>query len=314
VTKGERLVGEAALCALYLRGAPGDAAIAPIAPCSRRRWPLVADALRASCPDLQTLSDALRSRGLYDEAAVIGSPRVLERALDLCSCGRVLTFLDPRYPVGWTDALGAGAPPCAWVRGDLPLAAAVGVVGSRCLDSSDRAFGSAVGRLLMRTGRTLVSGGAVGADSVALDAALSCGGESRCVEIVPFGLEHAAPREGVCQLSVCEPWAPFSTGQAMERNALIYAYGRRTVVVRSRLRAGGTWHGAVDALRRRLGDLYVRARCGDAAAAALCALGGVGVSGVGQLPPLFERPVVPPQPDLFGALAVRGGTAGYGAG
>jgi hypothetical protein len=306
VTKGERLVGEAALCALYLRGMPF------VSGCSRRRWPLVADALRAVCPDVNSLPDVLRSRGLYDESAFLSGPGVLSCALDLCSSGRVLTFLDPRYPVCWTEALGAGAPPCAWVRGDLPLAPAVGVVGSRCLDPSDRSFAAGVARLLMRSGRTLVSGGAVGADSVALDAALSCGGAARCVEVLPFGLDHAPVREGVCQLSVCETFAAFGTGQAMERNALIYAFGRRSVVVRARLRAGGTWHGAADAIRRRLGDVYVRTRRGDAAAAALCALGALGVSGVSALPALLERPVVQAQPGLFGASSVRGPRAAFG--
>jgi predicted Rossmann fold nucleotide-binding protein DprA/Smf involved in DNA uptake len=164
----------------------------------------------------------------------------------------------------------------------------------------------------MRTGRMLVSGGAVGADSVALDAALACGGSSRCVEVLPFGLDHAPVRDGVCQLSVCEPWAPFSTGQAMERNALIYSFGRRTVVVRARLRAGGTWHGAADALRRRLGDVYVRTRRGDDAAAALCAIGALGVAGVAALPALLERPVVQAQPGLFGSSAVRSAAASFG--
>ncbi len=306
MTKGERLVGEAALCALYLRGAPS------VSGCSRRRWPLVADALRAVCPDATTLCDALRSRGLYDESAFLSAPGVLSWALDLCSSGRVLTFLGPHYALGWTAALGAGAPPCAWVRGVLPLAPAVGVVGSRCLDPSDRSFASGVGRLLMRSGRTLVSGGAVGADSVALDAALSCGGSSRCVAVLPHGLDNAPPVAGVCQLSVCEPWATFTTGQAMERNALIYAFGRRTVVVRARLRAGGTWHGAADALRRRLGDVFVRSRRGDPASAALCALGAVGVSGVAALPALLERPIVTAQPGLFGASSVRCGVAAFG--
>jgi hypothetical protein len=299
VTKGERLVGEAALCALYLRGAPYASG------CERRRWPLVADALLSLCPDVVTLSDALRSRGLYDEAAFLSPRCVTESALALCASGRVVTYLDPSYPRGWVESLGTGAPPCAWVHGALPVAPGVGVVGSRVLDHVDRSFAAGAGRLLMRTGRTLVTGGAVGADSVALSSALACGGASRCVVLLPYGLDQLAPEPGVCYVSVCEPSAPFSTGQAMERNALIYAYGRRTVVVRARYRAGGTWHGASDALRRRLGAVYVRERSGDRAGAALCALGGVPLSGLGALAAALDRPLVPPQPALFGSSVVR---------
>lgn len=299
MTKGERLVGEAALAALYLRGAPF------VSKCERRKWPLVADALCSLCPDAASVSDALRSRGLYDESAFLSSPCVLSSSIELCQAGRVLTYLDPSYPRGWAESLGAAAPPCAWVRGALPAAHGVGVVGSRVLDAVDRSFAAGLGRLLMRTGRTLVTGGAAGADSVALSAALERGGATRCVVVLPYGIDHIAPEPGVCYVSVSEPSAVFSTGQAMERNALIYAYGRRAVVVRSQYRAGGSWHGATDALRRRLGTVYVRERSGDRASAALCSLGGVPVSGLGALSTALDRPLVPPQPALFGASVVR---------
>ena len=163
---------------------------------------------------------------------------------------------------------------------------------------------------MMRSGRTLVSGGAVGADLVSTDAALSCGDSPRCVEVLPCGLDAAVPRDGVCQISVCEPSASFSTGQAMERNALIYSFGRRTVVVRARFRTGGTWHGAVDALRRRLGDVYVRF-ADDQASAALVRLGAVGVAAASGLVPLLDRPLSPSQPALFGDLGVRSPSASY---
>jgi hypothetical protein len=299
VTKGERLAGEAALCALYLRGGPS------VSGCERRRWPLVADALSSVCPDVPTLPDALRSRGLYDEAAFLSSGCDLGPSLELCSSGRVVTFLDPSYPRGWVESLGTAAPPCVWVHGALPAAPGVGVVGSRALDHLDRSFAAGVGRLLMRSGRTLVTGGACGADTVALSAALLHGGASRCVVMLPHGLDRPVAEPGVCYVSVCEPAASFTTGQAMERNALIYAFGRRAVVVRSQYRSGGTWHGAADALRRRLGAVYVRERSGDRAGAALCALGGVPLSGLGTLASALDRPVLPPQPALFGPSVVR---------
>ncbi len=304
MTKGERLVGEVALVALYLRGAPFVRGV------QRRRWPLVVDAVRGSCADLCTLPDALRSLGLWDEAALLSDSAVMDWALSQCSSGSVLTFFDPAYPLGWTSSLGAGAPPCLWRRGALPHAPPVAVVGSRVLDAVDRSLAAGLGRLLMRRGRTLVSGGAVGADSVAMDAALSCGDQPRCVEVLPCGLDSVVAREGVCQLSACEPWATFTPGQAMERNALLYAFGRRTFVVRARLRTGGTWHGAVDALRRRLGAVHVCER--DEASSALVRLGARGFGRLTEVPALLESPVPEPQPTLFGANVVRAGVAPYG--
>jgi predicted Rossmann fold nucleotide-binding protein DprA/Smf involved in DNA uptake len=299
VTKGERLAADVALCALYLRGAPFARCV------RRRRWPLVVDALRRHAPSLAALDGALRESGHYDEAAVLADPRTVAWAHEVCASRRAVTVLDPWYPSGWTESLGAAAPPCAWVRGTLPAAPTVGVVGSRVLDAVDRSFAGGVARALMAGGYALASGGAVGADSVALDAALGAGGAGRCVEVLPCGLDASPAGTDVCQLSVCEPWAPFTTAQAMERNALIHAYGRRCVVVRARLREGGTWHGAVDALRRRLAVVYVRSRASDPASAALVALGAVGVGRALELASLLATPPLAAQPALFGAPTVR---------
>lgn len=89
----------------------------------------------------------------------------------------------------------------------------------------------------------------------------------------------------------------------MERNALIYAFGRRAVVVRPRLRKGGTWHGAVDALRRRLASVFVYGD--DDAGRALVNLGARPFGRIDELEGLLSEPVVAAQPSLFGALPVR---------
>lgn len=53
------------------------------------------------------------------------------------------------------------------------------------------------------------------------------------------------------------PDAPFSTGNAMGRNKLIYAQSLLTLVVASDVERGGTWAGATEALRRRHGRVGV---------------------------------------------------------
>jgi len=53
-------------------------------------------------------------------------------------------------------------------------------------------------------------------------------------------------------ISVCSPNEPFSTARAMERNQLIYALGDLNVVHSARFKTGGSWHGAIKALRQHL--------------------------------------------------------------
>ena len=90
-------------------------------------------------------------------------------------------------------------------------------------------------------------------------------------------------------LSVCAPDEPFSRGAAMERNALIYSLGEASVVCKARFREGGTWHGAVDCLRRRLSPLIVRDD-GSQAAKALVSLGATPIREVEELGSILAKP------------------------
>ncbi|HEY0868442.1 MAG TPA: DNA-processing protein DprA, partial [Fimbriimonas sp.] len=123
-------------------------------------------------------------------------------------------------------------------------------------------------------GRLLVSGRAEGCDSAAAAGAHLAGGN--VAEVLPCGLEAAGGRRRGTWLSVCAPEEPFSRPSAMERNALIYAFSPDAVVCHARFREGGSWHGAVDAARRRLTRLWIR-EADDAASRALRALGALPV-------------------------------------
>lgn len=62
------------------------------------------------------------------------------------------------------------------------------------------------------------------------------------------------------RLCLCTPYNPtagFSVANAMGRNKLIYALSRATLIVASDLDKGGTWAGAVEALRRRTAPVLV---------------------------------------------------------
>jgi hypothetical protein len=92
-----------------------------------------------------------------------------------------------------------------------------------------------------------VSGGAAGCDTAFGRAAHGAGGE--VVHILPHGINFMLADQQGYGISVCPPNEPFSSGRAMERNSLIYAFGHVTVVCSTRYRQGGTWQGAVTALK-----------------------------------------------------------------
>lgn len=281
--KGEFLVVESALVALYLRGAPHSFRL------KRRNWGAVRDALCSANPDMNRVGEALRDSGLWDEALALESPGLIDWASDLVFEGCVVTVLNASYPTRWLDVLGSAAPPCCWKLGPLPVSQSVSVVGNRVLSTADRAFARSLGAEVVSHGWSVITGGAPGADSSAVKGAISVGGADRVLILLPCGIKRVEPIDGVNYLSVCEPDAPFSGGQAMERNTLIYAASLLSLVVRARYQTGGTWTGATEALRRRTTLVGVRDVPCDKAAATLQRLGAVGFKHVGQLPDLYRR-------------------------
>jgi predicted Rossmann fold nucleotide-binding protein DprA/Smf involved in DNA uptake len=62
------------------------------------------------------------------------------------------------------------------------------------------------------------------------------------------------------RVALCTPYKPtagFSVANAMGRNKLIYALSQTTVVVASDLESGGTWAGAVEAIRQGIAPVAV---------------------------------------------------------
>ncbi|MBX7134534.1 MAG: DNA-processing protein DprA [Fimbriimonadaceae bacterium] len=266
---GEWIEVEVVLAALYLPGGPRRGVVA------RSAWPAVCRVLRQEAVPFGRAAEVLRRNGLWGEAVVLGEPGLVAWAEEACARGRVLTAASPFYPSCWLSRLGASAPPALWRRGALPSVPFVGVVGSRILSPPARRFAADVGREAVRLGLAVVSGGAAGADRAAVRAAYAearLAGRDAVLEILPCGLGVAEPRLGSA-LSL-SPWEePFLASRAMERNLLIYALADATVIVDARLRQGGTWHGAVSAMRRLKPRLLVRHDPSSAAYRALVALG-----------------------------------------
>jgi len=81
------------------------------------------------------------------------------------------------------------------------------------------------------------------------------------IERGPRGVSAGGVGEGrAAFLSPCTPGAAFSAGAAMGRNKSIYALADVAVVVSSAVGSGGTWAGAVEALKARWVPVIVRRR------------------------------------------------------
>ena len=223
---------------------------------------------------------------------------------------QLLSSVDAGYPGVLRDRLGRTAPPLLYAVGDVKLLQTelLGIVGSR--DVSEPAVGVAHGSAeeAVANGFGVVSGGAKGVDRLAMGAALEAGGHA--VGVLADSLvrmtRDAEVRRTVSdgRLCLCTPYKPtagFSVPNAMGRNKLIYALSAATFVVAADAEKGGTWAGAVEALRR--GFAPVSVWLGGGSAAGNDPLVRQGARGVESLDQLFPLPI-PEQRDAAAQLAL----------
>ncbi len=277
---------DVALVGLYLRGF----GVLPW-----RGWRNIAHLFWRAVPTFAEMPGLLREHGYREAAAVLEVPGHLDAAWDLIEDRRALSPANPLFPARWRQS--KFCPPAVWAKnlsqlppgGRRPLA----VVGSRqppkrCLD-----FVSLVVRQLETSEPGLawhvVSGGAEGCDVAAEGASYAP------VSVLPFGLKFA--RGDHACFSVVAPSEPFGTMNAMERNALIFAFGARAIVGHCELGSGGAWHGAVGALRA--GETPLGVYTGEFVGEGLCGDGGGIFAGA-----VFRASVFPGAKGLMSARAV----------
>jgi DNA processing protein len=163
--------------------------------------------------------------------------------------GRVVIPSDDEWPPGLDD-LGVHRPFCLWALGPAALEPAtrrsVAVVGARAAST----YGERVSRDLAdgcaRAGITVVSGAAYGIDGAAHKGALAAGGLT--IAVLACGIDRAYPsghaglvrRIGQVGAVVTEvaPGCPPTRWRFVERNRLIAALARATVVVEAANRSG----------------------------------------------------------------------------
>ena len=200
-------------------------------------------------------------------ALLASAPAATVEASDLERYGiTTVTIADDGYPDAFRIRLDDLAPPVIYVVGNIGLLTGegVGVIGSRNVTDEGRAVAKSVAAEAVSNGRSVVSGGARGVDSVAMNAAFMAGGtvigvvaDSLQARIRKPGTLHAIDEGTVCLVSRQIPSAGFTPQSAMARNKLVYALSEITVVVATDLESGGTWAGAVEAIKKRNGKVAV---------------------------------------------------------
>jgi predicted Rossmann fold nucleotide-binding protein DprA/Smf involved in DNA uptake len=209
--------------------------------------------------------DAVRLRSLLQRGMALGL------AVERWTNGGlwVLSRNDDDYPDRLRQHLGRSAPPLLWGVGDRQLLARGGlaIVGSRDVDDSDVAWAEELAAMCAGDGITVISGGARGTDQIAMAGALAAGGNAIGVLAEGLGKPSVVARyreailgDRLVLLSPYYPDAPFTVGNAMGRNKVIYGLADAAAIVRSDVRSGGTWAGAEEELRRENAvPLFVRA-------------------------------------------------------
>lgn len=169
-----------------------------------------------------------------------------------------LTRSDSSYPERLKKRLRHRAPAVLFGCGNGLLVGrrGIAVVGSRNASDDDLGFAESFGRNAAEQGYSVVSGAARGVDEHAMLASLRQ--EGTVIGVVGDSLLRSATsqkyREHLAQgnlvlVSPFQPEARFRAWQAMERNKYIYCLADAAVVACSKPSQGGTWSGAIEALR-----------------------------------------------------------------
>jgi len=215
-----------------------------------------------------------------------------------------ITIIDDAYPHSLMTRLGPQAPPVLFGAGNAALLQmpGIGIVGSRDVEQPGADVAAAIAQQAVSLGHSVVSGGARGIDQLAMNAAYQADGsvigvlaDSLIGRIRKSDVLQALDNGNTCLVAQQVPAAGFTPASAMSRNKLVYALSAATVIVASNDGTGGTWAGAVEAIRAGNGTIIVWRGSGEGPGnAALERLGGHLMTSVGDLASLIgssEGPV-----------------------
>lgn len=237
---------------------PGDLALAHVV--SEHGAATVLEALRdGSLAEAHGAPSPRRIAGYAARLPIVDPARELELAA--LAGIRVVCPGEPEWPAQLDDLARAGAsagvgeerltaPLALWVRGeqDLRLASlrSVAVIGARAATAYGEHVAAGLGAALAERGWTVVSGAAYGVDAAAHRGALAVGGTTMAVlacgvdVVYPRGHDRLVRRiaESGVVVSELPPGAVVTRSRLLQRNRLVAALTRGTVVVEAAVRSG----------------------------------------------------------------------------
>ncbi len=191
-----------------------------------------------------------------------------KQCLQQCrSCGiGVLGMDDDDYPLLLLQRLGDRIPPLFYYAGNKALLnqPAVSVTGTRQVSDAGKQFAAAAGRQIAKSGKVLVSGGAVGCDTIAEYHATANGGGAVLYLAVSLQKAMQKPRyqkllqQGrLCLVADYNPFVDFSAHRALYRNQYIYQSAKVSLVCESKAGSGGTYKGATEAIQSGTAKVFI---------------------------------------------------------
>ena len=224
--------------ALSRLGEPGDAALHDLV------------ARLGAVEVLAGIRDGSLGEGVAGYRSRLGLADV-DRDLEVAGRAGISLLLpgDPRWPAQLAD-LGSREPLLLWVAGDDDLASAtrrsVAVVGARACTSYGEHVAADIAVGLADRGWTVVSGGAFGIDAAAHRGALAVGGTTVAVLACGADVTYPAAHEDLLSrvrasgsvVSELPPGSRPTRLRFLDRNRVIAALSRGTVVVEAAMRSG----------------------------------------------------------------------------
>jgi len=244
------------LIALCATDGVGPVTVGRLRASAQRSGMALRDALSLPEPELLALGLTPQcARAVAQIRAPLTAARALLERLDRLG-GRPVLIGTPGYPARLTEVLGPQAPAVLFILGEPSLlhGPTVAIVGSRRPSRDAARAARALAASQARAGAVVVSGGALGIDTVAHTAAVTAGAT---VVAPPVGLgrfrwhgmsPHALRPGSWCVAGQFPPSSGWRSEQALMRNRTVVALSDAIVAFEPR-DVGGTWHACINALR-----------------------------------------------------------------
>ena len=218
-------------------------------------------------------SDIYGLKGISEETAecVYNLTRHFEQAANkaeqLYTSGIAIIGIDSsRYSEKFLRCLPYSAPGVFYVYGNdtLLLKDMISVTGLRHPSEKGAEFAKKCGKNIAEKGFCLVSGGAIGCDSIAHTSCIKYGGNAVVFPAVPLfnalqNSEIVRLCDGgkMCLVSDLNPEAAFSKSAILRRNKYIYISAKLSFVCESGISKGGTFRGALECLEKQYTPVFI---------------------------------------------------------